>query len=74
MKPRDYAKRAIQYAEDCISGKNIIGEDVINACKRFLADLKREDLEFRAKDADTVCGIMESLLVQIGRASCRERV
>ena len=63
MKPRDYAKRAIQYAEDCISGKNIIGEDVINACKRFLADLKREDLEFRAKDADTVCGIMESLLV-----------
>ena len=63
MNAKKYTDRAKKYAEDVIAGKIIIGEDVVNACKRFLNDLKRKDLEFRTTDADAVCGIMESLLV-----------
>ena len=63
MKSRKYASRAIRYAEDVVAGKIIIGEDVVNSCKRFLADLKREDLEFRPAMADAACGIMEGMMV-----------
>lgn len=63
MKARKYASRAIRYAEDVVAGKIIIGEDVVNSCKRFLADLKREDLEFRPAMADAACGIMEGMMV-----------
>lgn len=63
MKARKYAPRAIRYAEDVVAGKIIIGEDVVNSCKRFLADLKREDLEFRPAMADAACGIMEGMMV-----------
>lgn len=63
MKRKKYAKVAKQYADDVIAGKVIAGADVINACKRFKADLARDDLEFRTDDADLVCGIMEGMLV-----------
>lgn len=63
MKKKKYENITIKYAEDCISGKVIIGNDVVNACKRFLDDLKRDDLEFRTKDADAACSIMEGLFV-----------
>lgn len=63
MKKKSYAEIAIQYAEDAISGKVIIGEDVVNSCKRFLDDLKRDDLEFRPDTADAARSIMEGLLV-----------
>lgn len=63
MKKKHYADRAKQYALDVVSGKVIIGEDVVNACKRFLKDLERTDLEFRPDVADAACSIMEGLLV-----------
>lgn len=63
MKPKPYFERAKQYARDVVSGKIIASGDVINACKRFEADLKREDLEFRPTVANQVCSIMETLLV-----------
>ena len=63
MKAKHYAPAAIQYAEDVVARKNIIGEDVVNACRRFLEDLKREDVEFRTKDPDMACALMEGLLV-----------
>lgn len=63
MKKKKYENIAIQYAKDCISGKVIIGNDVVNACKRFLADLERKDLEFRTKEADAAVSIMEGLFV-----------
>lgn len=63
MKSRKYADRAIRYAEDVVARKIIIGEDVVNSCKRFLADLKREDLEFRTAMPDAACGIMEGMMV-----------
>lgn len=63
MKRKKYGERAIQYAKDVVSGAVIIGADVVNACKRFLKDLERPDLEWRTNDADLVCGIMEGLFV-----------
>ena len=63
MDKKKYKNIAIKYAKDCISGKVIIGNDVVNACKRFLDDLERDDLEFRTKDADAACSIMEGLFV-----------
>ena len=41
----------------------IAGDDIVNACKRFLADLKREDLEYRSKDPDACITLMEGLFV-----------
>lgn len=63
MKAKKYRKRAIKYARDVVGRKIIIGEDVVNACSRFLEDLKRDDLEFRTAQPDAACAIMEGLLV-----------
>ena len=63
MRAKHYAERAIQYARDVVDRVIIIGEDVVHACKRFLDDLERDDLEFREEDPDTVCTLMETLCV-----------
>lgn len=63
MKAKQYAKIAKQYADDVISGKIIIGDGVIDACKRFKADLERDDLEFRPQQADAAVTIIEGLMV-----------
>ena len=63
MKSKHYAERAIQYARDVVARKINIGEDVVNACQRFLDDLEREDLEFRTEQPDAASAIMEGLLV-----------
>lgn len=63
MKAKRYKQRAIRYAEDVIVGKVIIGDDAVNACKRFLSDLKRKDLEFRTTQADACVSLMEGLFV-----------
>lgn len=63
MKKKSYKNIAVKYAEDVTAGKVIIGEDVVNACRRFLADLKRDDLEFRTNQPDAACAIIEGLLV-----------
>lgn len=54
---------AIQYANDCIDGKIIAGNEIISACKRFLNDLERPDLELREKFPDLAINIMETTLV-----------
>ena len=41
-----------QYAQDVIDGKIVAGELVRLACKRFMSDLERPDLEFRAEIVD----------------------
>lgn len=56
-------KEAIKYAEDVVAGKIIIGADVVAACKRFLTDLEREDLELRTHDPDVAITIIETTLV-----------
>lgn len=39
----------IQYAEDVINDKVIACEYIKLACKQFLFNLKRDDIEFREK-------------------------
>lgn len=63
MKAKHYADIAIQYANDVVAGKIIIGDGVVNACKRFQSDLKRTDIEFRTQQADAAVTIMEGIMV-----------
>lgn len=58
-----YKPIALKYAEDVASGEVIAGAEVVLACKRFLADLERDDLELHTKEPDFVCGIIEKLMV-----------
>ena len=63
MEAKKYKDIAIKYADEVNSGKEIAGDDIINACKRFKEDLKRTDLEFRTTEADAAVSIMEGLFV-----------
>ena len=58
-----YKQTAIQYAQDCIDGKLIVGNEVVMAARRFLDDLERDDLELREKEPDFVIGVIERLMV-----------
>ena len=58
MKAHSYYERALQYARDVVAGRRIAGNNK-RECARFLADIKRKDLELRHKDADFVCGFIE---------------
>lgn len=54
----------MKYAADVVAGHGRkAGRDEILACMRFLADLKRNDLEFRTHDADFVIGAIEGTIV-----------
>lgn len=63
MPVKHYREQVIQYAEDVVARRIIIGEDVVNACRRFLEDLKRDDIELRMHDPDLAINIMEATLV-----------
>ena len=54
---------AIQFAEDCISEKRIVGKEVIAACERFQKDLKRKDIELRTAEPDLAISIMQNFFV-----------
>ena len=60
---KKYRQIAVQYAEDVISGKIIAGKEVVAACRRFIWDLERDDLELRMHDPDLAINIMEKTLV-----------
>lgn len=63
MKAKDYFKTAKQYANDVVSGKKIAGKEIVMACQRFLDDLERDDLEFRPRDPNAICSIIEGFFV-----------
>lgn len=63
MRAKDYIKIATEYAEDVASGKRIEGAEVVMACKRYLADLERDDIELRPRDPNAACAIMEGFFV-----------
>lgn len=63
MIARHYKQTAIKYAEDVVSGAVIAGADIVNACNRFLADLERDDLEYRDKEPDACITLMEGMFV-----------
>lgn len=52
-------KTACKYAEEIVSGAVLANEDRILACKRFLNDLEREDLDFWQEDFDFVIDLIE---------------
>lgn len=60
---KKYKQVAIKYADDVISGKIVAGKEIVDACKRFKNDLKRDDIELRTKEADLAINIMETTLV-----------
>lgn len=59
---KDYKKIATDYARDVVNGKVKAGNNKREAA-RFLADLKRDDLELRRRDADFVCAFVERFMV-----------
>ena len=54
---------ALAYVNSVLTGKRNAGADEIAACRRFLADCERPDLELRTKDPDFVIGIIERTMV-----------
>ena len=58
-----YKAIAVRYANDVVSGSIISGAEVIAACRRFLSDLERDDLELREHDPDLAINIMQTTLV-----------
>lgn len=63
MRAKHYFSVAVKYAEDVVNGTKVAGEDVVNACQRFLNDLKRDDLDFRETDPDAAVSIIEGFFV-----------
>ena len=63
MKAVHYKARAIDFARRVVDGEVIACKDEINACRRFLRDLERDDLEFRTEQADAACSIIEGIFV-----------
>lgn len=60
---KSYKPVALQYAQDVVSGKQLVGREVVQACERFLADLERPEFELHTKEPDFVCGIIERTVV-----------
>lgn len=52
-----------KYVSSVVSGKKIVGKEILQACIRFNKDLKNSKYEFRTKDADFVIGIIQMTLV-----------
>lgn len=63
MASKDYKQIAIDYANEVVSGEKVAGEHIVYACKRFLNDLERDDIELRMHDATAVCSLIERTLV-----------
>ena len=57
-----FKDEVIQYAKDVVAGKVKAGGNV-RECKRFLDDLKRDDIELRTRDPDLVIMLIQKLIV-----------
>ena len=53
---------AVRHAEDIVSKKVLANIDRVLACKRFLADLERDDLDFRSDQFDFVIDLIEGTI------------
>ena len=63
MPQSKYKQTALRYAKDVAEGRKLAGKEVVQACRRFLADLEREDLSLHSKEPDFVIGIVEKIMV-----------
>lgn len=60
---KDYKPIADKFARDCVSGERVAGAEVVCACRRYLDDLERGDIEMRTADPNLVINIIEKTLV-----------
>ena len=56
-----FTHRALKYAEQIQKGKIPACKHVINACTRFISDLKRKDIFLDADKAEEWCEFLEKL-------------
>ncbi|MGN8648325.1 terminase large subunit [Gracilibacillus sp. HCP3S3_G5_1] len=56
-------EEVMKFANDIISGKKVANKEQIQACQRFLDDIKNEDYDFNPKDAEFVIQVIENLFV-----------
>lgn len=57
-----YKDIALQFAEDVTSGKIVACREEIAAARRFLDDLKRDDLELHTTEPDFVIKVIQKLM------------
>lgn len=60
---KSYKETAVEYAQGVTAGKVVACKEIVQACRRFLDDLAREDLELHTREPDFVIGIIEKLMV-----------
>lgn len=53
---------AVRYAEDIANKRILANEDRVLACRRFLSDLERDDLDFRSDQFDFVIDLIEGTI------------
>ena len=53
---------AVRYAEDIANKRILANEDRVLACRRFLTDLERDDLDFRSDQFDFVIDLIEGTI------------
>ena len=53
---------AVRYAEDIANKRILANEDRVLACRRFLTDLERDDLDFRSDQFDFVINLIEGTI------------
>lgn len=58
-----------RYAEDVTEGKIVCGDNIRLACRRFLNDLKRPELDFREAVVDRAIGFISTLKHFAGKSS-----
>lgn len=63
MACKSYKNICYKFVDDVLSGKRIVGKEVILACARFRADLKNDKFEFHTQEPDLVINIIEMLMV-----------
>lgn len=59
---KSWKQAAVHYAEQVVAGEILSGNNV-RECKRFLEDLKRDDIELRPKDPDFVINVIQKFMV-----------
>ena len=61
-----------RYAQDVIAGKIVACRHIIQACKRFMSDLKRDDMHFDAQKVERAVSFISKLRHFTGSASGKE--
>ena len=60
---KTYTQNTIQYCKDIVSGKKIAGKNMVEACQRFLDDMKRDDLEYNSEKPDLLINVIEKFII-----------